>query len=125
MPLYCYTTDDGHTVERVISLRKRKMPPGFIRLDDGRIAKRDLNAEMCGFSDTPGTYPMKSDAAGVHPAQISEARRRSVKMGIPTDFTPDGRAIFTDRAHRKKYCEAVGLFDRNGGYSDPKRKARD
>ena len=64
-------------------------------------------------------WPMTSWAAGVHPAQVDEVRRQSVDLGVPTDFTPDGDAIFTSRRHRKKYCEAVGLFDRNAGDGDP------
>ena len=38
--------------------------------------------------------------------------------------TRDGRAIFNSRAHRKRYCESIGMFDRNGGYGDPQRRGR-
>jgi len=62
---------------------------------------------------------MYSDAAGVAPSQVREAEEHARKIGIPTSFLKDGRAIFEGPAHRKTYCEAVGLFDRNGGYSDP------
>lgn len=65
------------------------------------------------------TYPMKSDAAGIHPSQIPEAREHFAKMGIKVDYTRDGRAIFESPGHRKQVCEAMGLYDRNGGYSDP------
>lgn len=68
------------------------------------------------------TYPFCSDAIGVHPAQVADARAESVQLGVPTDFTPDGRAVLRTPGHRKAYCEAIGVFDRNGGFSDPRRK---
>ena len=61
----------------------------------------------------------KSDAAGVHPTQIKEARDLAKRQGIAIDFTPDGRAIFTSAYHRKTYLRACGIHDRNGGYGDP------
>jgi len=44
------------------------------------------------------------------------------RKGVPTDYTRDGCPIFTSRAHRKRYCEAHGYFDRNGGYGDPQKR---
>ena len=35
-----------------------------------------------GYS--PGNWPLISDAAGVHPSQVKEARRLSEKSGVPT-----------------------------------------
>lgn len=67
-------------------------------------------------------WPMCSDAAGVHPDQVAEAQAAATGLGVPTEFTPDGRAVFRSPRHRKLYCEAVGLYDRNGGYGDPQRK---
>ena len=67
-------------------------------------------------------WPVISAAAGVLPSQIDEAQAHSRQIGIPTDFTPDGDVVFTDAAHRKRYCQAIGLYDRNGGYGDPQRR---
>lgn len=64
-------------------------------------------------------WPMKSDAAGCGPDQVREFTDNASHVGVPTDFTKDGRAIFTSRNHRKRYCEAVGLYDRNAGDGDP------
>lgn len=69
-----------------------------------------------------GTWPMYSDAMGVHPDQAKEAYSESIKMGVPTSFDNQGRAIFNSAGHRKAYCEAYGVYDRNGGYGDPQRK---
>lgn len=73
-------------------------------------------------TQAPGTWPMHSDAAGVNPNQREEAYRESVASGVPTHFDSSGCAIFTSQGHRRKYCEAHGLYDRNGGYGDPQRK---
>lgn len=123
MPRYCFTNRAGETVERVFALGAA---PRFIYLARGGKRakfKRNVVAEHRHTRDVSGTWPMKSDAAGVAPSQVQEAREHSVKIGIPTDFTPDGRAIFHSRLHRKQYCEAIGLYDRNGGYSDPQRRS--
>ena len=126
MPTYCYRrVDNGEIVEltmRVSEQIHRQLSDGTIVLPDGSYGLRDYCAEHGGFVGTPGAWPLLSDAAGVAEHQIQEAAQHSRRIGIPTDFTPDGRAIFTSRSHRKKYCEAIGLYDRSGGYSDPQRK---
>jgi hypothetical protein len=115
MPYYCFTDDQDNTISRFYRMGKA---PKQITLG-GVIFKRDIRAEHAGTKHTPGNWPLKSDAAGVHPNQIKEAYEHSVKIGIPTQFTPDGRAIFTGKKHRKDYCRAIGLHDRNGGFGDP------
>jgi len=74
----------------------------------------------CGM--LPTCWPMHSDALGVHPDQRKEAYEESVKMGVPTRFDDDGCAILTGPGHRKRYAEANGMFDRNGGFGDPSPK---
>lgn len=71
-------------------------------------------------------YPMYSDAAGVNPDQIEEQMEMDRQLGVPTEYTEDGLAIFTDPLHRKRYCEAYGLYDRNcfGGGLDPQHGGR-
>jgi hypothetical protein len=66
-------------------------------------------------------WPIKSEALGVHPSQVGEARQECLKRGLNTEYTKDGRPIFTGPAHRKKHCEAMGYYDRNAGYGDPQR----
>jgi hypothetical protein len=60
----------------------------------------------------------KSIALAVHPSQVEEASSDAVRKGVPTEFTRDGRPIFESRAHRKKYFQAYGYFDRDAGYGD-------
>ena len=115
MPRYCFTDRQGNTICRFYLMTK--VPKQFTLA--GTVFKRNICAEHANTKHTPGNWPMKSDAAGVHPDQIKEAHQHSIKIGIPTEFTPDGRAVFTGRKHRKDYCRAIGLHDRNGGYGDP------
>lgn len=89
--------------------------------------RRDLVAEHGGTKDTPGAWPMESDAAGVNPVQIPEARAYARKMGVPTEYNPQtGAPILTSRDHRKRFCEISALYDRNAGYGDqsPKHNMR-
>ncbi len=90
----------------------------FILIGDHVLARRDFRAELVNTRPA-ANYPMESDAAGVHPDQRVEAEAHSRSIGIPTHFTEDGAAVFTDPKHRKRYCEAIGMYDRNAGPGDP------
>lgn len=90
--------------------------------DCGEAMRRDYISERRGVISTPGNWPMCSDAAGVAESQAKEAMEHAASIGIPTEFNSQGQAVFVSASHRKRYCEAIGLFDRNGGYSDPQRK---
>lgn len=126
MPTYCYRRkDNGELVEMqmsVFELVRRQQKDGSIVLDDGGEAVRDYAEEMGGFRHCPGTYPMISEALGVHPSQIPAFAKDAADKGIPTEFTRDGGVIFRDRTHRREYCRAYGFFDKNAGYSDPTPK---
>jgi hypothetical protein len=121
MPTYCFRRrDTGQTVELVMPMSRLK---NTVRLPGGVKADRDRNAELADMVRTPpGNWPLLSDAAGCHPKQRVHMMREAKRMGVPTDFTRDGQAVFTSARHRKRYCEKIGLFDRNGGHSDPQPK---
>jgi len=124
MPIYEFQTDDGGVVEVFMSFSEfdRRVKDGVIKLDDGRKAVSYFNPRA-GISTVPANYPMTSSAAGVHPGQIKEHMDHLRKMGCgQVDHTKDGDVIFKDKHQRKKVCEALGLFDRSGGYSDPQAK---
>ena len=60
-----------------------------------------------------------SDAAGVHPNQVSEFRDDAQKNGFTgVSFTEGGDCVFHSRRERARYLKHRGLFDRNGGYGD-------
>jgi len=80
---------------------------------------RDLAAEGMRFKDTPGAWPMESDAAGVHPDQAKEYSEFLKSKGVPTEINPEtGNPIFTSREHRKKFCQVTEMYDRNAGIGD-------
>lgn len=115
MPEYCYSNKKRcETIVRVFSMGHA--------LDavkhNGAYYKRDLVAEHNGFKQALSCWPLTSDAAGVHPTQVREATEHAARMGIPTEFTRDGAAVFRDRTHRKKFLKAHGLRDLDAGYGD-------
>jgi hypothetical protein len=81
---------------------------------------------MFASGETPGGHlpacwaagAMKSEAMAVHPDQVPEAMARDKRHGVPTEYTRDGRPIFTDRGHRKAYLRSYGVHDKRGGYGD-------
>ena len=82
------------------------------------VMVRDFHAES-GRQYHGDIWPMASYAAGVHPKQIPEMKKFDREHGVPTDYTEEGDPVLTSPSHRRKYCQAHGLFDRNAGYSDP------
>jgi hypothetical protein len=82
-------------------------------------AGRGRSPGIIGTNAGGRSWPIHSDAAGVHPSQIAEAKEESRRLGVPTDFDNKGCAVLTDPAHRKRYARAIGLHDRRGGYGDP------
>jgi hypothetical protein len=121
MPYYCYSPEGGgYTVERFYPMGNA---PKSIEIEGVRLF-RDIAAEHRATIHAPRIWPMKSDAAGVHPDQAAEAEAHSRELGVPTEFNSEGQAVFTSARHRKRYCEAVGLYDRNGGPTDPRRLHR-
>lgn len=123
MPTYVYVdpeSGDKYEFPMTIAemLCREEERPDWIKFE-GRWLKRDLASEHAPTSGGCGIWPMRSDAAGVHPDQTGEAHENSVRLGVPTQFDRrTGQAIFTDRTHRKRYLSAVGFIDRNGGYGD-------
>jgi len=114
MPKYCYTTESGVTVEQNHSMSS---VPKRVRVGD-EWGYRDFAAEHGNHATGSGNWPMKSWAAGCNPNQVGEFTKASAERGVPTEFTKDGKAVFTSRGHRKKYLKAFGMHDRNAGYGD-------
>lgn len=121
MPIYVYKDrDTGEPVELFLTFAEKSIREvnGVIK-DKGRSLVRDFCGEHAGFRTTGGNWPMRSDAAGVHPSQCGKAYEQSVAMGVPTQFDKEtGQAIFENRSQRKAFLAAKGMYDRNGGYGD-------
>lgn len=60
-----------------------------------------------------------SEAMAVDPADIPMAQEILRRHGVSTEYTPTGEPIIRSRAHRKAHAEAMGFYDRSGGYGDP------
>jgi hypothetical protein len=124
MPYYIYTCKAGHESEYFSSLdrykrfRKCKCP------ECGKRAEHTIAATTKNFKHSAGTWPMHSEAMAVLPSQVREQQAVLARSGIQCDFDGEGRPILTSRQHRKQVAEAMGLYDRNGGYGDPQRLNR-
>ena len=121
--IYCYKCDNCGAKKEVMKLAAKCRETVFCAC---RVVpmRRDFVAEHATQRMVAGNWPQHSDAAGVGASQVKEATLHSYEIGVPTHFTEDGQAIFNSPSHRKKYCEKIGLYDRNAGYSDPKPKNR-
>jgi len=114
MPLYAYKCSAGHVTRDFFSSDSIPKSVGCEKCK--RRSRRILGAMVA----PAGNFPMTSSAAGVYPSQIEEATRKSREPGnVPITFDKEGDATFTDRKHRKEYCESVGLHDKDGGIGDP------
>lgn len=122
MPNYIYknsSTNQTTQLTMTISEMESKQEGDNIVLD-GETWVRDYASEMSGTSlGGCASWPLKSDAAGVHPSQAKEAMQNASNLGVPTQFdSQTGQAVFESRSHRKAYLKAMGMHDRNGGYGD-------
>jgi hypothetical protein len=118
MPTYVYTTKDGtHTEERTCAVAKR---PKRIKTAHG-WAYLDIAGMHRGYRDTPGNWPMTSDALACHPNQVAEFSRRAIELGVPTEYTKSGKPILTSKGHRNAYMNMRQAFDLDAGYSDRTR----
>lgn len=126
MPMYEFVKPSGEVVAMSLSFAEfdKRVKDGKIKLDDGETASYSWDQHKL-TSTVPANYPMVCTAAGVHPGQIKEHMEHLRKMGCgQVNHTKDGDLIFEDKKQRKRVCEALGLFDRNAGPSDPTPKLR-
>jgi len=130
MPVYTFrNVVTGEQFEKFMSvneltrIKRRHRRDGAFRVD-GVWVWHDIVADhTASKSSRPGMWPMKSYALGVLPSQVKQAMEHAKSIGVPTEFCPKtGDAIFTSRLHRKRYAEATGHYDRNGGYGDPQKR---
>lgn len=66
-----------------------------------------------------------SYALAVDPSEVNKVQSLAKRLGVPTDFTGDGRPIFSSPGHKRDYCRKVEghmtghkVVDRNAGYMD-------
>lgn len=128
MPTYLYRTDGGRLIERTMTVEEMLVAGPTISLEDGTPARRDIGAEHRSFRATPGNWPMTCEMSVVVPvAQVAAAKRKARAAGTDIDFKIEGglaKGVFESPGHRRQYCEAMGMYDMNGGHSDPRRLHR-
>lgn len=68
-------------------------------------------------------WPMVAGMSmGIDPVDIPKAQAILKQSGVSTEYTKHGDPILTSALHRKKHAEAMGFYDRNGGYGAARRK---
>ena len=66
---------------------------------------------------SPKGWPYTSTSQGCHPKDRKKFMEHFAKMGVPTEFDKDGRAIFTSRQHQRQYCEVTGRVNYDENWS--------
>lgn len=62
----------------------------------------------------PAGWPRESLALGVAvPDQIQPMMDHCKKVGVPTEYTPTGRAIVRNPTHQRELTKALGYVDRD------------
>ena len=120
MPFYRYRNKKtGESIKKFMSVSEMLKYAADGMSIEGEWWDRDISAEHGGPSMSGSAWPIKSDAAGVHPNQVEQFQEHSARMGVPTEFDRStGQAIFRSRGHRAQYLKMMGIHDRNGGYGD-------
>ena len=120
MSQYSYTCEQcGETTEITAGMKEEHPDSVTCPKCQGK-ALRDIGRDLMSRKQRrANTWPLASDAMGVHPDQIEEFTKDARERGVPIEFDRLARPIFTGPRHRRDYCRAYGVHDLNGGYSDP------
>lgn len=92
-----------------------KAPETFEK--DGKTFKKDFSFWGAGGQHS-STYPRLCDASAVTPGAIKGFQDWGRKHGIDLEFTPEGRAIYRDKAHERKCLAFRGMYQKNAGYGE-------
>lgn len=82
------------------------------------VMERDYQADF-GKQRVGDLYPYPSTALGVHPDQVAERMRFDKEAGVPTVYNDEGDPIMRNKKHRREFCRAHDVHDRNAGFGDP------
>lgn len=112
MPVYSFICGECQfRDDHVRTIAQRNEPtPCPVCAGDGKtsLMARDFFAEQTGRPpEAEYGRPFLSEALGVHPSQVDEARRR-----FPDHkFTPDGRMVIESHKERKRVLKDLGFVD--------------
>lgn len=86
-------------------------------VDCGRHIRRLLS---CNIPAPKALGTIHSNAMGVMPEQVPEARAYAISHGLTGfEFDKDGDLDFADKKARRDFAEVHGFHDIDAGYSDP------
>ncbi len=114
--IFCYECEAiDAIVERDFPIGQA--PPTVV--DDGLVFRRCYRAEGTKYGGVKredgirntgkNIWPIKSDALGCNPNEIATFRKVTKEQGVPTDYTPDGRAIVRSEKHKRQLGKLHGL----------------
>ena len=72
---------------------------------DAASPKHEVGGGM-PYIAAPWRWPRVSEAAGCHPKQVKIMQEAYAKLGVNTEFTPTGEAIFRTKEHEKAHLKA-------------------
>lgn len=93
--------------------RKRKLSQTGERIR-GTCNGCDLFAGSLAVLNQKAGWPIESIALQVDPSQVEEFQNESRRLGVPTEYTSEGRPILRNAAHARAYRKSQGFFDRDG-----------
>lgn len=101
-----------------------KFYEGVSKLDGSKYWEECVEVTYPAVNATitnPDIHKKWNAVMGISPDQIQEQMRIDRELGFKNiEYHPEtGDVRFPDRATRKRYCEAMGVVDFNGGYGDP------
>lgn len=69
---------------------------------------------------TSKSWPRLSDAYGVGKGQKQKAEETMKKLGVPTEYVPDGSGGYSakilNNEHQRNLLKATGMHNNHGGY---------
>ncbi len=109
MPLYCFTNEDGGTIEEFFPMGEAPESIQKYKVE----FRRDLAAEWRHGPGCRGRgeWPITCYASGVHASQAQELRDHFRDHGCSTEVTGDGDPIYRDHQHRKRALKCRDLHD--------------
>lgn len=104
----------GHLTDRNYSMDNARRT---VKCSECKGRAKRVYSLVSGFRP-PSCWPLLSNSMGVLPEQIPEAVQDAKNRGVPTQFDPEGPAIFENRSHRRKFLKAYEAHDKDACYGD-------
>lgn len=114
MPTYEYVCarNAKHRMDQVRTIADRDALQPCPVCEIGYLVRDVIGSMATNTTEQEYHTPILSDALGVHPSQINEA-----KSHFPHhEFTPEGQLILRSHAHRNRVMKELGFHD-NDGYN--------